>query len=95
MTTTPDAVDQIVAILSDVEALASQAKNKLDDLPALFRAINENGDAGELISKASSLRAKSLGLGFKSDVLQFHSDLTEAAKQRGIDVPGIFGSGGR
>ena len=92
---TPDAVDAIVAILADVESLAEQAKAKLDQLPAMFTDINTNGDAGLLISKASSLRARALGLGFKADLLQFHSDLTEAAKARGIDIPSTFSGGGR
>lgn len=92
---TPDAVNQIVALLADTEALVDQAKNKLDQLPALFKAINENGDAGTLISTASSLRARAIGLSMKADVITFHSDLTEVAKQRGIDIPSVFSGGGR
>lgn len=91
-------VDAIVALMADAEALADQAKAKLDAIPAHLDAIHtdsENDNVGTLITKAFSLRAKSLGLGFKSDVWSFHNDMTEAAKSRGIDIPGIDSGGGR
>lgn len=92
---TPDAVSALSQLFADAEALADQAKAKLDQMPDLYKAINENGDAGALISTASSLRAKSIGLNLKAALLQFHSDVTEAAKLRGIDIITPFGGGPR
>ncbi len=93
-----DHVDAIVALMADAEALAEQAKGKLDAVPDHLKAINEdpeNVNVGLLISKAFGLRAKALGLDFKAGVWSLHSDMTEAAKARGIDVPGIESGGGR
>lgn len=93
-----DHVDAIVALMADAESHVDQAKAKLDGIPDHIKAINEdpeNTNVGALISKSFSLRARAIGLNFKAEVFDLHSDLTEAAKQRGIDVPGVEGGGGR
>ncbi len=92
-----DQVSAIVALMADAESLADQAKAKLDAIPAHLDAIQadpENANVGPLIVKALSLRARSLGLGFKADLFDFHNVMTESAKSRGIDIPSID-SGGR
>lgn len=91
-------VDAIVALMADAESLADQAKAKLNAVPDHIAAIHtdpENVNVGALITKAFSLRAKAIGLNFKAELFDFHNDMTEAAKLRGIDVPGIEGGGGR
>lgn len=91
-------VDSIVSLMADTEALADQLKAKLDQIPGHLDAIQadpENADVGLLIVKGFSLRAKAIGLGAKADIWSLHSDMTEAAKIRGIDIPGIFSGGGR
>lgn len=93
-----DQVSAIVSLMADAESLADQAKAKLDAIPAHLDAIHddpENANVGPLIVKAFSLRARSLGLGFKADLFDLHNDMTEAARSRGIDIPSIEGSGGR
>lgn len=91
-------VDTIVSLMADAESLADQLKARLDAIPDHLSAIQtdpENANVGQLIVKGFSLRAKAIGLNAKAEVWSLHSDLTEAAKARGIDIPGIEGSGGR
>lgn len=87
MATTEEAVSAIVALFADIENLADQAKAKLDEIVPHLVQINANGDAGALITDAMALRSQALGLSFVADVRALHSDMTEAAKARDIDVP--------
>lgn len=91
-------VDAIVALMAEAESAADTLKAKLDGVPAHLDAIHsdpENANVGSLIVKGFSLRAKAIGLDAKAATWALHSDMTEAAKQRGIDVPGIESGGGR
>lgn len=91
MATTEESVSAIVALFADIEDLADRAKTKLDEMVPHLTEINANGNAGALITDAMSLRSQALGLSFVADVRALHSDMTEAAKVRDIDVP----AGGR
>lgn len=91
-------VEAIMVLMADAESAANTVKDKLDAIPAHLDAIKadpENGNVGALIVKGFSLRARAVGLNIKADVWSLHSDMTEAAKLRGIDVPGIESGGGR
>lgn len=90
-------VDAIMALMAEAEAAADTLKDALEAIPAHLAAIKsdpENANVGALIVKGFSLRARAIGLNTKAEVWSLHSDMTEAAKQRGIDVPSIE-SGGR
>ena len=91
-------VDAIMALMAEAEAAADTLKAKLDQIPDRLLAIQtdpENANVGPLIVKGFSLRARAIGLEAKAGVWSLHSDMTEAAKARGIDIPSIEGSGGR
>lgn len=92
---TPAAVAAAAAILSECEASARTIKGKLRDLRPLFKDINDNGDAGLLITQEMAGLADTLGTSFEADLWSLHRQLTDLAKERGIDLPGIESGGGR
>lgn len=92
---TSTAVEAAAAIMSEVEGLAHTAKGKLRDLRPLFKAINDNGAAGLLVSRALASKADAIGTTFEANVWALHQELTEIAKGLGIDLPSIEGGGGR
>lgn len=92
---TSAAVEAAAAIMAEVEALAHTAKGKLRDLRPLFKAINENGAAGLIVSRSMSSKADAIGTTFEANIWTLHGELTEIAKTLGIDLPSIEGSGGR
>ncbi len=93
--TTEDAVAAAAAIMAEVESIAHTAKGKLRDLRPLFKDINDNGDAGLLLTRMLAGEADAIGTRFEADVWAFHALLTEHAKDLGIDLPSIEGGGGR
>lgn len=93
-----DHVAAIVSLMAEAETAADTVKAKLDQVPDHLAAIHddpENANVGVLITKGFSLRARAIGLDVKAATFSLHSDMTEAAKVRGIDVPGIESGGGR
>jgi hypothetical protein len=93
--TTETAVSAAAAIMAELETLAHTAKTKCRDLRPLFKEINDNGDAGLLVTRSMSSKADALGTQFEADVWALHAELTELAKARGIDLPSTEGGGGR
>jgi hypothetical protein len=92
---TDEAVAAAAQKLADAESAAKIAKDALRDLKPLFKDIHENGDAGLLLTRSMGMRADALGTQFEAEVWELHRQLTEFAKELGIDLPSIEGSGGR
>jgi hypothetical protein len=93
--TTDEAVAAAAQKMADAESAAKIAKDALRDLKPLFKTINENGDAGLLLSRSMAMQADALGTQFEADVWSLHRDLTEFAKALGIDLPSIESGGPR
>ena len=90
-------VDAIATLMADIEATVDgPIKTKLTAVADHIQAIHddpENANVGVLISKSLGLRAKAIAANLRSDIWGLHSDMTEAAKARGIDLPSIEGGG--
>lgn len=92
---TPDAVAQAAQILADCESVSHIVRDKLRALTPLFAAINANGDAGLLESRAMATKADALGTKFDADIWQLHRELTAIAVARSIDLPQPLSGGPR
>ena len=90
-------VNAIADLMAEVEGLADgPIKAKLAAVAEHIEAIHADPEAanvGLLISKSLWLRAKSIASNLRTDLYTLHSDMTEAAKVRGIDLPSIMGGG--
>ena len=90
-------VNAIADLMAEVEGLADgPIKAKLTAIAEHVEAIHDDPEAanvGVLISKSIGRRAKAIAAVLRADLYDLHSDMTEAAKARGIDLPGIMGGG--
>lgn len=99
--TTPkyDSVEEAVsagaAIFADVEDALEGVAAKLRSLKGVFDAVAAGGHLGGIEAAALSLRARAMGVKMLADVFELHAQLTERAKEKGIDLPAPRSGGGR
>lgn len=86
MTTTPDAISAIAAVLAEIEKNQRQAIKKARKLRDEYQAVHDNGDAGALLAMASFAALDAMVTGQYSETLAFHLDQTRQAVHLGIDV---------
>ncbi len=95
MATTEEAVAAIAEVMADAESKAANIRHAARDAKAAFQDIHDNGDAGYLRSKAFATELDTVATAFEADLFDLHARMTEYAQERGIDLPGIEGGGGR
>lgn len=93
--TVPEAIEAGAKIFADAEeAIEGIEKAFGDPLRHVFMAIHFGGQIGGIEAEAYAARAAAPAAQIKSDVYEFHAELTERAKAQGIDLPSPR-SGGR
>jgi hypothetical protein len=92
-------VNEAVAQGADIFANAEESIDAIaasfgKPLHEVFATVRDAGHIGGIETQAYSARAAAMVATFKANVLQFHFELTEIAKEQGIDLPAPR-SGGR
>lgn len=73
-----------------VASMKAEARN---EMPDIFKAVRNEGHIGGLECEALIAKTDALFTGFEASLIAFHAELTERAKEAGIDLPQR--SGGR
>jgi hypothetical protein len=92
---TPEAVDNGVAIFAVLEAKAQECVDAAEGFVAVFETIRDDGHISNFECKALKLEAKAIVTNFKAAVYAFHAKTTQRAQLKGIDVPQVLGGGDR
>ncbi len=97
-----EAVDKIAAFYADAEQKAQQIEAGARDLKDAWVFLASNapeGDANNVIGGIESLhwrtRLVAAAAQFRATIYEMHADDTRRAQERGVDLPGIAGGGGR
>lgn len=91
---TAQAVQDLANVFADAEASARKIKNDFRSARKLLETISANEGNGALKAQAAASVMDMIATGFEAEIWRLHSELTEEAKARGIDLPSLRDGGG-
>lgn len=92
--TLEEAVQHGASIFGEAEAKAKSIRAAFRDLDDVFKKVRDEGHIGGIECMALSAEADALATSFFANLTSMHANLTNIAKDKGIDLPAIE-SGGR
>ncbi len=93
--TNDEAVSKIADAYADAEAKASSIKQGFQGCKDAWETLRDGAVIGGLEMQHRFRRLNAAAVAFEAELFAFHVDDTNRAKELGVDLPGIFGGGGR
>lgn len=93
--TVEHAVETMAEHFANWEKWAAKAKKNARDMKAGFAIIRQQGGLGGLESLALATALDSMATRHEAEIYAMHAELTEKAKDLGIDLLSIADGGGR
>jgi len=93
--TNEEAVQKIADAMADAEGKAGSIRQSIRATKDAWEALRDGAVIGALEMQARFRGLDALATEFEANLFVSHAEMTRRAQELGVDLPGVFGGGGR